>query len=71
MSYRWILVKENCPGCGICADVCPEKAINMTRDMSYPQSVPGKCTGCKTCQSECPFDAIEVKVENTTGVKVN
>ncbi len=32
MSYRWILVKENCPGCGICAEECPTKAIQMVEE---------------------------------------
>lgn len=61
MECEWKLIVQNCPGCGICADICPEKAIRMTRDMAYPEPVPGKCVGCLDCFSECPFDAVEVK----------
>lgn len=61
MRWEWILIKQNCTGCGICVDVCEEKAINLTRDMAYPEPIIGKCNGCLTCYNECPFDAIEVK----------
>lgn len=56
----WKLIRENCTGCGICADVCDFDAINMTPEMAYPEPVPDACTGCLDCQEECPFDAIVV-----------
>jgi len=61
MAWQWKLIIQNCPGCGICADVCPENAINMSRDIPYPEPIPDKCEGCMDCFNECPFDAIEVK----------
>jgi len=61
MGWEWRLIVENCPGCGICVDVCEKKALVMTRDMPYPVAKPGKCEGCLTCLKECPFGAIEVK----------
>jgi adenylylsulfate reductase subunit B len=61
VTWEWKLLIQNCTGCGICADICPEDAIKMTRDMAYPESVPGKCDGCMTCLKECPFDALEVE----------
>lgn len=61
MAWEWKLIIQNCPGCGICVDVCPEDAIKMTREMAYPEPVPGKCDGCLTCLEECPFDALEVE----------
>ncbi len=60
MDWNWQLIEENCTGCGICFDVCPEEAIEMDRQMAYPQPVEGKCIGCMACVQECPFDAIEV-----------
>jgi len=60
MAWEWRLSETNCIGCGICADVCPSDAIEMTRDMALPRSVPDACTGCLTCEEECPFDAIRV-----------
>lgn len=60
MDWEWKLIIENCTGCGICFDVCPEGAISMDREMAYPKPVEGECIGCMTCVEECPFDAIEV-----------
>ena len=59
--WKWILIKENCTGCGICKDVCNYDAINMTREMAYPEGVEGNCTGCRDCLEECPFAAIEIQ----------
>ena len=63
MNWHWQLITENCTGCGICFDVCPEEAIDMPRESAYPRTVEGKCVGCLECVQECPFDAIEVKQE--------
>ena len=60
MEWQWKLIDGNCPGCGICADLCPHDAIAMTREMAYPQAVPFACDGCMVCVDQCPFDAIEV-----------
>lgn len=60
MDYDWKLLIQNCTGCGICVDVCGDEAIEMTREMPYPEPVPEACIGCLTCIDECPFDAIEV-----------
>jgi formate hydrogenlyase subunit 6/NADH:ubiquinone oxidoreductase subunit I len=61
MGWRWRLIEGECTGCGICADLCPESAIQMTLDMGYPAPVPGKCVGCMICPQQCPFDAIVVE----------
>ena len=60
--WEWRLREENCTGCGICADVCEEEALEMPREAAYPKAVPGKCTGCGTCARECPFDALRVEM---------
>jgi len=61
VTWRWRLLEAGCTGCGICADVCPDGAILMTREMPLPAPVPGRCTGCRTCVHECPFDAVVVE----------
>lgn len=33
MSWEWTLIQVECTGCGICADICPERAILQSRDM--------------------------------------
>ncbi|MDQ7826840.1 MAG: 4Fe-4S dicluster domain-containing protein [Candidatus Eremiobacteraeota bacterium] len=63
MSSRkeWILTSGQCTSCGICADLCPEAALVMTREMAYPEHLYEKCTWCALCCSECPFQAIAIK----------
>ena len=61
MDWQWQLIRRECTGCGICADVCPHDAIAMARAMAYPEPVPLRCTGCMDCVRQCPFDAIEVR----------
>lgn len=61
MEYAWVLVQQECTGCGICADVCDFSAIRMGREMAYPKEVAGACTGCMECVQQCPFDALDVK----------
>jgi Pyruvate/2-oxoacid:ferredoxin oxidoreductase delta subunit len=45
MDCDWQLQIQDCTGCGICFDVCDFDAIEMTRDMAYPEAVSGACTG--------------------------
>ncbi len=60
MEWNWQLIVENCTGCGICRDVCEQRAIKMSRKMAYPEPIEGKCNGCFDCVRECPFEAISV-----------
>ncbi len=60
MAWEWKLTERNCPGCGICADLCLHTAIAMTREMAYPKAVSFACVGCMLCVDQCPFGAIEV-----------
>ena len=46
---------ERCAGCGICADVCTENAIEIDEHAVVNCDI---CTGCGKCVSECPNEAI-------------
>ncbi len=58
---------EKCISCGLCARICPNRAIEMVeapeelRD-KYPKKYPkidlGKCCFCALCQDICPKQAI-------------
>ena len=46
---------EKCIACGVCADVCPEKAISIDKVAVIDEL---KCTGCDRCVEVCPQGAI-------------
>lgn len=50
-----VVVAEKCAGCGICVDVCPAGAIQITGIAVINDEI---CTGCAVCISECPNQAI-------------
>jgi len=49
--------KEQCTGCGICVDACPQEAITVD---DIAKVDPEKCTDCGTCVEECPNEAISM-----------
>ena len=51
-----ICVKEDCTGCGMCANICPQQAICMTEDeygFVYP-IINNTCVECGICSKRCP-----------------
>lgn len=49
--------KQNCCGCGACAQACPKQCITMAEDHEgflYPQVDTGSCIECGLCQKACP-----------------
>ncbi|MCD6414206.1 MAG: NADH-quinone oxidoreductase subunit I [Candidatus Diapherotrites archaeon] len=60
---------SKCISCGLCARICPNKAIEMVEapegykdkyPKRYPQVDLGKCCFCGLCQDICPTSAIEL-----------
>jgi len=48
-----------CNSCGLCARVCPYKAISVDTKAKTAARVTGaSCAGCGTCAAECPASAI-------------
>jgi ferredoxin len=56
-----IVDKEECAGCGICYDVCPQGAISMDITAKIDSS---KCTACLECVNRCPRGAIAIKYQD-------
>jgi len=70
MGYRIEIDSRNCINCGICMDVCPVEALDMSRPTgpgieTSPGEGPipwlmerpmqvGECVGCSICIRECP-----------------
>ena len=73
MGYRIDIDRTGCINCGICMDVCPVEALDMSRPdrngveggrpipwlMEHPAQV-GECMGCNICARECPTHVITV-----------
>jgi NADPH-dependent glutamate synthase beta subunit-like oxidoreductase/Pyruvate/2-oxoacid:ferredoxin oxidoreductase delta subunit len=74
MAYRIDIDSTNCINCGICMDVCPVEALDMSRPQSPGvEAGPGQgpipwlmehpiqvaeCVGCTICISECPVSVM-------------
>ena len=73
MGYRVDIDRNGCINCGICMDVCPVEALDMTRPqgdgidglpaipwlMEDPIQV-GECVGCEICADQCPVHVITI-----------
>jgi len=58
-----ILINKNwCKGCGICAALCPRKALTMDSGGKAAVVNQSLCTGCGMCESHCPDFAISTGV---------
>jgi ferredoxin len=57
-----VVDREECAGCGICYDVCPEGAISIDIIARIDSS---KCTACLECVNRCPRGAIAIKYQNS------
>ena len=53
------LIKSECVGCGICAGICPAKAIVIKNKKAVIDRE--KCIRCFCCQEFCPKSAMKVK----------
>jgi NADPH-dependent glutamate synthase beta subunit-like oxidoreductase/NAD-dependent dihydropyrimidine dehydrogenase PreA subunit len=70
MGYRIEIDRNNCMNCGVCMDVCPVQALDMSRPglpgietnqgggpLPWMMEYPvqvGECIGCSICIQECP-----------------
>ena len=56
---------EKCIGCGTCAKVCPEGAIQMKaiNGKQKPTTDYDYCKGCGVCAEECPVKAITMSLD--------
>jgi NADPH-dependent glutamate synthase beta subunit-like oxidoreductase/NAD-dependent dihydropyrimidine dehydrogenase PreA subunit len=76
MGYRIDIHHDGCINCGVCMDVCPVQALDMSRPegpgieatwggapLPWMMEHPvqvGECIGCSICVSECPVEVMEL-----------
>jgi len=53
-------INENCTGCMLCLQACPEEAISGKKKERHVID-PDKCIKCGACKSICKFDAVDVR----------
>lgn len=56
-------IKEKCNYCGLCASVCPVKAIEVNKDSKDIVFYEDKCIGCGDCVHSCPTSAWQKRQE--------
>ena len=54
-----VVDEDECVGCEVCVDECPNEAISMGGDVAVVDE--SKCDDCGTCVDSCPTEAISVK----------
>lgn len=62
--------KEDCCGCGSCANICPKNCITMQADEEgflYPNTNIDVCVNCDLCNISCPLN-IEKTINQKTSV---
>ncbi len=58
-----------CDQCGVCADNCPEDAIQLQKGAYIVD--PETCTGCMICVEVCPYDVMFAHKDSDIPVKCN
>ena len=49
------VIKEGCPGCGACLDVCP---VNAIKPGKLAVTISSDCIDCGICKAACPIGLI-------------
>jgi 2-oxoacid:acceptor oxidoreductase delta subunit (pyruvate/2-ketoisovalerate family) len=66
-THKPIIDHQKCIGCSLCAKICPEGCIEMTKDKKYNGLRPvvdyDYCKGCGLCAHECPVKAINMEYD--------
>jgi 4Fe-4S ferredoxin len=77
--FSLTLDKEKCRGCGICMEICPREAIQVSRTpktetengkKSTVKIIEEKCHFCGICEALCIFGALKTKIDGKPVIPV-
>jgi len=57
-KYRMEISEDDCTGCGLCEQACPNDIIYQVEDSKVREIDSKECLVCFECQKACPADAI-------------
>jgi NAD-dependent dihydropyrimidine dehydrogenase PreA subunit len=58
---RPVIDPEECTGCGICIDECPNECLEFDSEDIAILAKPETCDECATCEEACPTEAIKME----------
>ncbi len=62
-TFKPVIDKKKCKGCGICIKACPETGMGMNEKENVVEINYDYCKGCMLCASVCPQKAIHAEKE--------
>ena len=63
-TVKIIVDRRVCKACGICAALCPQKALALDEDGKPYLKEDNNCVGCGLCELRCPDMALRLGGEN-------
>jgi 2-oxoglutarate ferredoxin oxidoreductase subunit delta len=64
---KFLVFTGLCKGCGLCVEICPQKAIHFSKTLKGVYQTPSveidldKCNLCGLCQVICPESALKME----------
>ena len=58
-----VIETDECVGCGICIDACPQEVLEVTDGVAEATNEDA-CIACGDCVEECPMGAITEIIED-------
>jgi len=62
IPYQVLQVDECCEGCGVCAKICPQGALEQSEKEGKKRLIyePGKCVHCQRCMEICGSNSLKM-----------